>query len=355
MDRRLFLKTATCGAGYLLLLGCNQQLSFDIKDDVLKIEDFNIPDYYFANNYLQDKIERINTLIKEEGAIDAFIFITDQHWDYNAQKSPLLMHYIQKNTGINRVFCGGDFADYCGQHSVDYVKTLKSLWNGEIHCVVGNHEYLGRNATEDIVAQICRTNPDIQVGNLSRHYYYVDNSESKIRYIVLSSYSQSLDGGNHAQYGYGSDQAKWLKEEALVVEPNWKLILFTHFLYFIGVNDDIISLMYDENRISQILDYYNGPGKIVCMFHGHNHRDRIIRMAHSNTPVIVSTSDKYIIEKDDQLNVVRQINTIFEQAFDVVVINEKNRLIHCVRIGCPAKDGIGNEVGNDVEERIIEF
>ena len=347
MQRREFLKTSVGLVGAFFLSRCKSLI--DIEEETL-----NIPQYYYANNYLRSKIDRINALLNADGVIDSFIFITDQHWDFNAKKSPMLMRYIQQNTNIKSVFCGGDFADYLGSQSFNYLSVLKSCWKGDINCVVGNHEYLGSNVTEDRVSLLLDTNSGKQVGNLSRHYYYVDNVKNKIRYVVLSSYSRSLDGGHHACFGYGTDQANWLKEEALRVEKGWKIIIFTHLLYFIGVYDDKITL-FDDVNISDIIESYLGPGEIICLFHGHNHRDRIVRMPRSNIPVIITTCDKNVIEKDDQLNIVRQSGSINEQAFDVVIINEKVRLIQCVRIGCPAKDGINDEIGSFVEERIIDY
>lgn len=348
MNRRLFIKISSTLASSLLFTRCKK---------LTEIEDIStsIPYYYYENNYLSNKISRINYLMQQDGTIDAFIFITDQHWGFNAKNSPCLMSYIQKGTGIKRCFSGGDVADVYSQNSYDYMNALKNAWQGDIHCVVGNHEFLGKDATNDKVAKLFETNPSIQYGNRAAHYYYVDNYSNKIRYIILASYSQSVDGGSHAKYGFGYEQAIWLKNVALDVEEGWSILLFTHFLYYIGILDDKIQLFDDENNIEQIIDEYDGNGKIIGMFHGHNHRDRVIRMAKSNIPVIVTTCDKYKILDNDQQNIYREKGTILEQAFDVVIINKFTRNINCVRIGCPAKNGIGDNVGYDVEERVIGF
>ena len=343
------MKVSTFATGALVFFSC-------IKEDFGFLDETEIPSYYMANGYLNKKIDRIKQLLEEDGVKDAFVFITDQHWEHNAKHSPSILRYIQTKVNIERLFCGGDIADGCSKDSFDYVKELCNSWSGEIHCVVGNHEYLGSEyATEDRVYELFKTNPQIQIGNHRRHYYYVDNNKDKVRYIILSSYSQSVDGGLHANLGYGDEQAKWLKDVALNVSEGWNIILFTNFMFFIGVNDDKISVAEGASKIIDIIDNYEGLGRIIAVFHGHNHRDRVIRLNNSSIPVIVTTCDKNIILGDDQQNIVRLEGTKDEQAFDVVVINELFQQIHCVRIGCSAMDGYNDEVGGVVEERIIDY
>ena len=354
MNRRDFIKKSTIMAGGLLL-SCNKSLSLLSNIDNI-VFDPTIPEYYFKDNYLEQKISRITSLIYDNDSTNAFVFITDQHWEHNSQKSLALLKHIQEKTKISKLFSGGDVADLFGKDSYAYIKLLKEAWNGEIHCAVGNHEYLGtNNSTEQKVYELFKTNPDIQKGNQHRHYYYVDDSSVMTRYVVLSSYSQSIDGGLHATFGYGEEQEKWLQNVALKVDKEWKIIIFTHLLFFIGVDDDKITVC--DDKILSIIDNYNsdGQGKVVAIFHGHNHRDRIIYTPVSKIPVIVTTCDKYEILHDDQQNVVRTPGTIDEQAFDVVVIDYETKTIHCVRIGCKAKDGVNDDVGSEVEERVIKY
>ena len=352
MNRREFLKRFYYGVGGVLIMGCTKDTLLNLDSFIDKDYKPVIPDYYFISGYLDRKIDRINGFLSEDGVSDAFIFITDQHWEHNAQNSLPLISYIQEHTNIFRIFCGGDIGDWFGNSSFEFIGKLKSIWKGEIHCVVGNHEYLGPNgATEDKVYELFNTNPKIQIGNHNRHYYYVDNASAHIRYIILSSYSQSVDGGHHATFGYGQEQELWLKETALNVKEGWKIIIFTHLLYFIGVMDDKVTIC-DEN-ILNIIDNFNGAGNILAIFQGHNHRDRILFTPKSKIPIIITTCDKYKILDDDQLNIVRTPGTIDEQAFDVVISNEKDNKIHIVRIGCPARNGIGDCVGEIVEDRTV--
>ena len=52
----------------------------------------------------------------------------------------------------------------------------------------------------------------------------------------------------------------------------------------------------------------------------------------------------------------KEIDFVYNDGWQLFgLYNSKQGLIHCVRIGCPAKDGIGDEEGNNTEERIIKF
>ena len=220
MNRREFIKLGG-SATVFFLIGCNVNVDIDPElpeDDVLKI-----PDYYFQDDYLKNKVSRVNYLLSQADC-DAFIFITDTHWEYNTHNSPSLIAYINKHTSIKRVFVGGDIGNVFGKDSYDCISALRNSWDGEIHCVVGNHEYLG----------------------------------------------------------------------------------------------DVIST---EKEI----------------------------------PVIVTTCDKYLKLGGEQMRESRPAGSIEEQAFDVFVINKKTNTINAVRIGGLAYDGIGDDKGISVEERIIKY
>ena len=82
-----------------------------VPRDISLSEKNEIPSYYLTrptepsldnyNSYLEEKIQSI-----PEGK--HFIFVTDTHWRYNTKKSPALMNYVRKRTGIPFVIFGGD-------------------------------------------------------------------------------------------------------------------------------------------------------------------------------------------------------------------------------------------------------
>ena len=107
-----------------------------------------------------------------------------------------------------------------------------------------------------------------------------------------------------------------------------------------------------------VLDQYEGNGTIAAVIQGHTHRDRLATTP-SGIPVIITTCDKnwqWISSTGDpDLLVDRSSGTIREQAFDVMILNKKERTITAVRIGCPAEGGTGNDPGEEVEERVVHY
>ena len=169
-----------------------------------------IPDYYFANDYLDGKVTFIRNLL--EGCMangDAFFFQTDEHWEMNAQHSPALVKYIADRLNISRLFDGGDTThniDANGFHhtnpaAIDFNSLRAKTYKGNIFHTIGNHEYLTWAYTN--IAQYSGVDfgnwhdflyyqqPDrIVYGDSDKHYYYVNNYQKKIRYIFLSSYKK---------------------------------------------------------------------------------------------------------------------------------------------------------------------
>ncbi|MBR3387865.1 MAG: hypothetical protein IKG84_06515 [Bacteroidales bacterium] len=83
--------------------------SCDVLPKEVAVSD--IPDYYFTDQYLDNRVELINETINGcSGNYDAFFWITDMHWepDLNTRKSPILIKYLASKTGIKKVLNGGD-------------------------------------------------------------------------------------------------------------------------------------------------------------------------------------------------------------------------------------------------------
>ncbi len=176
-----------------------------------------------------------------------------------------------------------------------------------------------------------------QNGNSYRHYYYVDDVQKKIRYIILSSHSEKTSVEQiGASAGYEDDQVNWLQNTALNVQEDWGIIVFAHEIFQSGEigNDTIWN---PAQRIVNILDSYTGKGEIIAVFQGEIHVDTV-RHTPGGIPVISITCNKFksYVENGKELEPYlhnRIKGTITEQAFDVVIIDRIQRKIHAVRIG----------------------
>lgn len=324
-------------------------------------------DYYFEDEYLQNKAAVINDLLKNSGDnAEAFIFVADPHTEQsrNAGQTPSLVHYLCTQTDLSRAIIGGDV--YVGA-SADYAAAMAEAFSdGTVHYVMGNHEY-DRDTTDGALADLYDEGKAQQIGNADRHYYYVDSPENKLRYVVLNGFKEgSVDATDIAV------QNEWLKKEALCVEEGWGILVFCH--QFVAREwqrpYDHRYLLPAIKPIAKTLLEYDGAGEILAVFHGHIHQDMVSRMylkadgtvglddGCGGIPLIGTVADKYQTDKETapyEMLIDREKGTITEQAFDVVVVDREAGQIHCVRIGAPARDGTGWLTEKQVEVRTVNM
>lgn len=337
---------------------------------------FDVPEYYFTNDYLQSKVTRIREVIREtEGNCDVFLFITDMHWLLNAQKSPALINYISKRLNIPRLIDGGDRANGI---NIECNVAIRKCFQGKEYFTVGNHEYI--NGLVDYDGNITRTfiaddgamyaeynasRDDVNTDNISRGYYYFDNPVQKIRYIILASFT--YNGGTAAGGGYEDAQLTWFSNVVNNTEAGWHILVITHFLVS-------TTLAPYRKRFTDVLTNYTGDATIIGIVEGHTHFDQVFSSDDSSAtvvdgvyttsalPILSVTCDKntpWYSEDDPSVSETyledRTSGTIKEQAFDVIVVNKKDNVLHQIRIGCPIRDGIDPSTWTEMEERKTAF
>ena len=205
---------------------------------------------------------------------------------------------------------------------------------------------------------------DDQIGNMYEHYYYVDNHQKKLRYVVLNAYHRE-NGSSTVSSGYTSEQINWFEGDALQVESGWDILVFTHYIgttYTTDVN---------AQAIRDLIDAYNGdpnsPGHIIAIIQGHTHFDTVCHTT-GGVPIITTTCDKNVgwisggVNQEEWLTEYRASNTINEQAFDIMILDRESKQIKAVRIGSPAMDNTdknytdeGFDFSGTLEERTISY
>ena len=327
-----------------------------LPDDVL-ISD--IPDYYYENHYLDNKVKVINDAIEESnGDYEAFFWITDIHWepDLNTRKAPLLIKYIASKTGINKILNGGDTGNsqvIC-ENAISQLKN--AIGSNKVYTVTGNHEIVDASRYERpfkrVADELRGHNSDLIYGDDNKSYFYFDNIERKTRYIGLSCFG--LYFNIECETCYTPEQLSWFKDVALNIETGWTIIVFTHTLYTVGTSTDLIRPnLSGATAFIEAIDGFDGKGKIACVLMGHTHRDRI-HIGSSGVPYIISSSDRHAPYYGD-INVERIPGTISEQHFEVVVIDKYRRIIKLFSIGANARDGYDDNPGKEVDVRIVNY
>lgn len=346
----------------VLLFGCVFGSCGEISTDITEVSiEKEIPDYYFENDYLDNRVKVINDAIEESSdSCETFFWITDMHWEseLNARKSPSLIKYIATRTRIDKILNGGDTADSKEVCKDGIAQLLDAIGSNMVYTVTGNHEIVDASKYEKPFLRVDDAlrnhNSDIKYGDSEsdRSYFYFDNAKSKTRYIGLSSFG--VYDGNKCDSCYTPEQLLWFKTIALNVESGWTIVIFSHSLYCVSCATDIMyySPAYADDFIEAI-DKYNGNGTIACVLLGHTHRDRV-HMGSTGIPYIISACDRFAPSNED-INVSRIPGTISEQHFEVAVIDKKKRTLSLFSIGANARDGYDDDPGKEVDVRIVNY
>lgn len=341
----------------LLLIFLPLLSTCDELPDAVDISD--IPNYYFENNYLEERVKEINHAIEEcSDNCESFFWITDMHWepDLNTRKSPLLIKYIASKTGISKILNGGDTGNsqvIC-KNAIDQLR--EAIGSNSVYTVTGNHEINDASRYENpfgrVADELRGHNSDIVYGDKNKSYFYVDIVDSKTRIIGLSSYGLFLNGSYESCYS--DDQFSWFKKTALDVKEGWIAIIFTHNLFNIGPSDVFLkATLTGASRFIEGIDNYKGNGSIACVLMGHTHRDRL-HYGSSGIPYIISACDRHKTYYGD-INVERIPGTVSEHHFEVVVIDKGRRIIKLFSIGANAKDGYDDDPGKEVNVRVVNY
>lgn len=201
-----------------------------------------------CDQYLDGKIKSI-----PEGK--SFMFFTDTHNKCGyAGQTPAIMGYITETTGIKKVISGSDFLDreatrYIGvQYLMKAINEHVAVSGKDLIMVFGNHDVNTANAPEDKVKEMlipytelekvlfnhmegrvteditkrfdlseCTEEDKTEILAFSRLHYYVDDDETKIRYIIVET-------GNQFEYernGCISNYFDVYNNEDLVLQYDW--------------------------------------------------------------------------------------------------------------------------------------
>ena len=314
---------------------------------------------YSANGYIKNKCDTFNAYARGgTGLCDTFAFFTDTHWTLNAGNSPELLKYVKEHTNIEKFFCGGDVCDFVTGEAqpFDAFQHFQQALGGPVYTAMGNHDYMSAYGTENRLTYSFNAVGDKRVGNIERNYFYVDNDQAKIRYIVLNGFKP---GNNTWDWGYEADQLDWLEDTALNISEGWGAVVITHMVHAIDLDTGVISVPNTSKAMLNVLDAYDGSGEIIAVVCGHMHCDYLDK-TDGGIPIIITTCDKnepWIyngVDKEPWLD-DRTAGSVKEQAIDLFTINRTAKQIIRVRIGCPIRLGTDPESWTEVGYQTIDY
>lgn len=190
-------------------------------------------------------------------------------------------------------------------------------------------------------------------------YYYMDDSATKTRYIILNSFWSQWEGNEdgfvpdvqHSFFQtpmFGPQQLTWFAEEALDMPPDYGAVIVTHFApdakdfeVFKGIVDAFsCRTTYEGSYVGTeewqctdiAVNYKYADGEIIAVFQGHNHEDAVHDFFQKVPCINVTTAGAYWAVRGDD-PVKRFKGTASEFAADVVVIDRVKRIIYLTRLG----------------------
>lgn len=325
--------------------------------------DDELPGYYHANNYIDDKIDKINSNSSIASGVN-FAYITDTHYGDNAGQSGKLLKYIKENTAISTVIFGGDIVRSYGTKNDAWndVKMYTDLADnmGIVYGTKGNHDITirasassttGWTAPQSTIYDILNRRNErlIDNGINSKSYYYFDNKIQKVRFIVLDQY-EDVQSGETTYWGtkskFSQEQLDWLINDTLNID-GYTLVVFTHspsdnaMQYYSPYLDAVQKLLvavankqhfiYNQNGLTANADFSNTKNTVACHLSGHAHIDE----THVDNGVlsIGVLCDAAYNDDPQYKDKPRTKGTINEQAFDIVSLDTSKRTIKLVRIG----------------------
>ena len=296
---------------------------------------------------------------------DGLVFLTDTHFSsdlftsvnptsyFNANHSFALIKDVIAKCAIDKIVFGGDLVNSTPDVDTMLLCMAKfgNRWGTHqkrLRYCVGNHEYFTGNdfgqTTKPTASELygagIKYNEDIVLAKGDMNTYYFDNKVQKIRYFIVSC-------GRDTETT--TTQVAWILNQFREVPENYKIVVIGHAFLAdnmtafrggykpiadaldavkAGTTFTYNSITYDYSELNNVT--------VVCMISGHTHIDGSLTTS-GGIPCICTTTDSYKLNSElvDGTPTIspRTIDTVDEQAFDIIQFDFTNRKIYCTRIG----------------------
>lgn len=309
-----------------------------------------VPQYYAK--YLKAKSAQIAALQKDEA--DGFYFITDTHFPANFGNSPALVESLENTAGRRMVVFGGDIVTYLDDMKEAFYQQISAFEQikgaAPLLWVRGNHDmvnYTGRKSyitkprkalyQWDAAGIISRFRPQRSISNPAdpySAYFYYDNKDAGIRYIVIESTDRVSD--NQIKYGISDTQIDWIVREAVLGAPHgYHLVFFSHVPpadareKSIADVADMLSAVKSHGRYAaagRTYDFSSRPDlEVIAIVCGHKHKDY--------DKVLGSGVLQVNVDADCNYDRQKYSGTVNEQSFEYFSISKDFKTIRTVKIG----------------------
>lgn len=314
-------------------------------------------------SFFEQEITNVTSTVevKKTEADLVFAVVADSHLDDYEEDTISNIRAVDSRVHFDFVVHLGDFlnGNLPGKYTAKILKAemekyRSAIGNGIFYPVQGNHDgYCGDgiNGTSTDIALdenwYAATSFTNEYQNLKREgnrpWFYVDFPDEKVRLIVVCSFSYEWteEGGFRKLYRLEPAQIDWLKDEALMLDADWAVMLFSH---------DGPLRYYDKARYAE--EPWNGNNKelmdalldakqergfsVAAWFIGHWHGE-VCRTVEGIPFVIVGSQTCYVpqlwLMPDSGHYEKRERGTVSQDLWDAVILNREKRELYLCRFG----------------------
>lgn len=308
--------------------------------------------------YYKKEIEKVAQKVEDTEGDFRFAVVADTHLDNSLSDTLENIKAVDKKVHFKCITHLGDFMN--GNITEKYTREIlkeqmkmfcESVGTRTFYPVEGNHDGYFDNAvhfTNDMAIDEMwyeSTSYLQEYKNLSRRknkpYFYVDYPDEKIRMIFTCSFSYTFKDGVFSKiYDSDREQAEWFKNEAINVESDWTLMLFSHdvpFAKFAEDEGDNVTKCNAESMLSALTEAKKNKGfNVAAWFIGHFHGD-MVTVRNGINFVLVASETAYV----PQLWAMpyggyypkRDLGTVTEDLWDAAILNREEKTLTLLRFG----------------------
>lgn len=311
----------------------------------------------------ENELKRVTEEINKNRGDFLFSLVADTHLDNSLPDTLNNIAAVDEAVGFDCMLHLGDFMNgnipknYTHEILSEQMKSFASaIKSGEFYPAQGNHDgYTNLCGSNDIALDedwAAATEFIDTYKNASRPenkpYFYVDYPEKKLRLIVICSFFYNSDfysGANFAkQFGIDEMQIKWLKDDALNLDSDWTVMLFSHDTPFSNFDE---KMLFEDNArvngslaLQTLIDCRKERGfDIAAWFIGHFHGE-LIKSFYDVNFIIIGSQTAYVPQlwsmPEGGFYYPRVLETDTEDLWDAVIWNKSKRLLRLVRFGVGA-------------------
>ena len=303
-----------------------------------------------------------DTLTEKRKEADlVFAVVADSHLDDFEEDTLSNIRAVDRSVKFDFIIHLGDFLNgslsrrYAGRILAEEMERYRmATENGVFYPVQGNHDGFCQIEADKQVSDMAldedwyeATEFIHKYANVKRKgikpYFYVDYPAQKVRLVILCSFSYEWteEGAYRKLYQMDSEEIEWLKEEALVLESDWTVMLFSHDgplqLYEETKYDEEPWKGNSKELFQTVMDSKERCGyTVAAWFVGHWHGE-LCRTIQGIPFVLVGSQTCYVPQLWNMPEAghfeKRERGTVTQDLWDGAVLNCRKRELYLCRFG----------------------